>query len=196
MNLNNIFSKTLLSGLVFTLVLSLVSFDGFAQSQMSKSEKKQIKKELKNYRKNPEIYKKKKIKQKETVQSLEEEVESLKAELAEKELQLIKLENLIDELMTKLELALDDDLPSGTVYKVQMGYYQQLDLQSFNEQKRYLRAEDVNGAKRYTVGYFKTLEDAMQFANDIKQLGIEDAFVSQYIDGERNMNFDALKARR
>jgi len=35
--------------------------------------------------------------------------------------------------------------------------------------------------------------DAVQFSNDIKTLGISDAFVSQYIDGERNMEFDALK---
>jgi len=189
-------SKSISIALVFTFIITLIAVEGNAQSKMSRSEKKQIKKELRNYRKNPETYKKKKIKQKETVQNLEDEVESLKAELSEKDIQIVKLENLIDELMTKLETALDDDLPSGTVYKVQMGYYEQLNLSSFNEKKRYLRAEEIDGAKRYTVGYFNTVEEAMQFANDIKKLGIEDAFVSQYIDGERNMNFDALKMRR
>ncbi len=35
--------------------------------------------------------------------------------------------------------------------------------------------------------------DAVQFSNDIKALGISDAFVSQYVDGKRNMTFDALE---
>jgi len=35
--------------------------------------------------------------------------------------------------------------------------------------------------------------DAIQFSNDIKKLGIKDAFVSQYEDGVRNMTFDALE---
>lgn len=177
-------------------VFLVLSFDVAAQDKMSRSEKKAIKKELKNYRKNPEIYQKKKIKQKETVATLEDEVEKLNIELAEKELQIAKLNDLVDELMNKLEVALDDDTPDGTVYKVQMGYFQHLNLESFNGEKRYVRAEEIDGAKRYTIGYFKSLEDAMKFTNDIKKLGIEDAFVSQYINGRRNMSFDALKVRR
>jgi hypothetical protein len=107
-----------------------------------------------------------------------------------------KLENLVQELSEKLLEATDDKLPSGTVYKVQMGYFKQLNLQSFNGQNRYIKAEDVEGAKRYTVGFFQTVDEAMQFANDVKKLGIQDAFVTQYINGERNMTFDALKIRR
>jgi hypothetical protein len=81
----------------------------------------------------------------------------------------------------------------GTVYQVQMGYYQYLDLVSFNEKLKTIKAEEVDGAKRYVIGHFENVMDAIQFSNDIKKLGIKDAFVSQYEDGVRNMTFDALE---
>ena len=75
-----------------------------------------------------------------------------------------------------------------------MGYYQHLDLVSFNNRLKVVKAEEVDGAKRYVIGYFEDLMDAWQFASDIKQLGIDDAFVTKYDDGVRDMDFDALDA--
>lgn len=197
--MNKFRSSTIRISFFYTLLvfLSLTFFtsDGFSQS-LNKKEKKAIKKELRQYKKDPESYQKKQKKQKERTKELEEEVEMLSSRIAELSLENNNLEALVQELMDKLEEANEENLPDGTVYKVQMGYYQQLNLKSFNAQNRYIRAEEIDGAKRYSVGFFRTLEEAMQFANDVKKLGIQDAFVSQYIDGERNMSFDALKVKR
>ena len=65
---------------------------------------------------------------------------------------------------------------------------------AFNEKLKTIKAESVDGKKRYVIGHFDDLMDAVQFRNDIKSLGIDDAFVSQYKDGERVMGFDAMKA--
>jgi hypothetical protein len=85
------------------------------------------------------------------------------------------------------------ELPEGTVYQVQMGFYQYLDLVSFNDKLKTVRAEEIDGKKRYVIGHFDNLLDAVQFSNDIKRIGVSDAFVTEYIDGERNMNFDAYE---
>ena len=86
------------------------------------------------------------------------------------------------------------ELPAGIVYQVQMGYYQYLDLVSFNDKLKTIKAEEIGGAKRYVIGHFENVMDALQFSNDIKALGINDAFVSQYRNGVRNMDYDALEA--
>ena len=63
-----------------------------------------------------------------------------------------------------------------------------------NDKLKTIKAEEIGGAKRYVIGHFENVMDALQFSNDIKALGINDAFVSQYTNGVRNMDYDALEA--
>jgi TolA-binding protein len=182
------------------MLLALVLCASFTitYAQMSKEEKKAAKKEIKAYKKDPAQWIKMKEDHKKQVADLEAENEKLKEEIA-------KLEKEVEELIAKIE-ALNKKynnllqsmpstkLPTGTVYQVQMGYFQHLDLVSFNNKLKIVKAEEVNGAKRYVIGYFVDLMDAWQFAADIKQLGIDDAFVTKYDDGVRDMDFDALDA--
>ena len=185
---------------VFTLLL--VASINFAEAQtLSKQERKALKKEIKTYKKNPQKWVSMQNRHKSDIKTLNDEIALLKAQLAEME----KLRAEKNELASKLA-ALEaqyvnlkksmpsTQLPAGTVYQVQMGYYQYLDLVSFNNRLKTIKAEEVDGAKRYVIGYFENVMDALQFTNDMKKLGIEDAFVSQYNDGVRNMEYDALKA--
>ena len=181
--------------LVMCLVMSTVSLS--AQT-LTKQERKAIKKEIKSYKKNPEKWVALMSRHEQEIAALEAEIDKLKAELEEARmqnesmaLQFQQLELKYENLMASMPTT---DLPEGTVYQVQMGYYQELDLVSFNNKLKVVKAEEVDGAKRYVIGYFEDLMDAWQFASDIKALGIDDAFVTQYVDGERNMSFDALEA--
>jgi vacuolar-type H+-ATPase subunit I/STV1 len=167
-----------------------------AQS-LSKKERRALKKEIRVYKKNPEKWVKM---QNQHIAELSSEVASLKAKLAEIETLRAEKMDLADKLAAleaqyaKLKNSMPStQVPMGTVYQVQMGYYQYLDLVSFNEKLKTIKAEEVNGAKRYVIGHFENVMDAIQFSNDIKKLGIKDAFVSQYEDGVRNMTFDALE---
>ncbi|MDB4161416.1 hypothetical protein N9772_03520 [Bacteroidia bacterium] len=168
---------------------------------LSKNERKALKKEIKTYKKNPEKWVRMQKKHKTEVVNLNDEVIDLKAKLAEMD----KLRAEREELATELAIlkakyaSLESEMPStklpmGTVYQVQMGYYEYLDLASFNEKLKTIKAEDVDGKKRYVIGHFVNLMEAVQFRNDIKILGIDDAFVSQYKNGTRIMDFDAMKA--
>ncbi len=184
-------------GIICLLAFSL-SYTSVEAQTLTKQERKALKKEIKLYKKNPEKWVALMNKHDREVAELEAEVERLKEDLARLQKQNEELLAKIQDLNLKYNNLLasmpSTDLPTGTVYQVQMGYYQQLDLVSFNNKLKIVKAEEVDGAKRYVIGYFEDVLDAVQFAADIKALGITDAFVTQYIDGERNMDFDALEA--
>lgn len=73
----------------------------------------------------------------------------------------------------------------GTVYKVQIGLYKEFNINKYFEQPRYIGYEEVDGMNRYIISYFPDEEIAKNFVKDVRKMGIKDAFVSKYIDGER-----------
>ncbi|MBR9859860.1 hypothetical protein GYB22_03770 [bacterium] len=183
-------------------IVMMIVFAGsflFSQAQeLTRKEKRALKKEIRTYKKDPAKWVRMQDNHKKEVADLEAEKAALEEELAELKRKNDELIAKIEELNMKYNNLLQSmpttKLPDGTVYQVQMGYFQHLDLVSFNNKLKVVKAEEVDGAKRYVIGYFEDLMDAWQFASDIKQLGIDDAFVTKYIDGERDMKFDALKA--
>ena len=173
-------------------------FNNTVQAQeLTKTQKRALKKEIRTYKKNPEKWVKMLNKHDAKVKELNDEIAKLNAQLKASELAAEKLaEQLKLEQIRYVELEKTiptTKLPDGTVYQVQMGFYQYLDLVSFNDKLKTVRAEEIDGKKRYVIGHFENLLDAVQFSNDIKRIGVTDAFVTQYIDGERNMNFDAYE---
>lgn len=182
-------------------ILTCVFLLGINQAEaqtLSKSEKKALKKIIKTYKKDPEKWVQMQDRHtnevKELIQTVADLKEQLAAAKAEKQALADKLAALQAKYVALEKTIPSTKLPDGTVYQVQMGYYKYLDLMSFNEKLKTIKAEEVDGAKRYVIGHFNNMMDALQFSNDMKTLGIEDAFVTEYIDGERNMDFDALKS--
>ena len=163
--------------------------------QLTKTQKRALKKEIRTYKKNPEKWVKMQNQHQSKVKELSDEIARLNAQLKTAELnvdQLSKQLKLKQLSYEELEKTIPTtELPEGTVYQVQMGFYQYLDLVSFNDKLKTVRAEEIDGKKRYVIGHFENLLDAVQFSNDIKRIGVSDAFVTEYIDGKRNMNFDA-----
>lgn len=182
--------------LIFSSAILLTSFDADAQT-ISKKRKKELKKELRALKRDPARYDRMLKKNAAEKKELEDEITKLNATIASLKEQNDLLKLQIDELDKKYSKLLEEQvktvLPSGVAYQVQMGYFEYLNLVSFNEQLKTIKAEEVGGAKRYVIGHFINLEDAMQFRDDIRVLGIDDAFVTQYINGKRNMEFDAEK---
>jgi len=186
---------------IATVLLTLflvLSFTAAEAQSLSKKEKKTIKKEIKTYKKDPEKWVSMQNRHTRDVQDLSDEIIDLKLKLAaaniEKRALADKLATLEADYTSLKKSIPSTKLPAGTVYQVQMGYYQYLDLMSFNEKLKTIKAEEIDGAKRYIIGHFDDVMTALQFSNDIKALGVKDAFVSQYVDGVRNMKYDALKA--
>ena len=184
----------------FLIILVTLGFfinQSVQAQQLTKTQKRALKKEIRTYKKNPEKWVKMQNQHQDKVNELSDEIARLNAQLKTAELtseqlaEQLKLEQL---RYVELEKTIPStELPEGTVYQVQMGFYQYLDLVSFNDKLKTVRAEEIDGKKRYVIGHFDNLLDAVQFSNDIKRIGVSDAFVTEYIDGKRNMNFDAYE---
>ena len=184
----------------FLIILAILGFfinQSVQAQELTKTQKRALKKEIRTYKKNPEKWVKMQNQHQDKVKELSDEIAGLNAQLKTAELTSEQLaEQLKLEQLRYLELEKtipSTELPEGTVYQVQMGFYQYLDLVSFNDKLKTVRAEEIDGKKRYVIGHFDNLLDAVQFSNDIKRIGVSDAFVTEYIDGKRNMNFDAYK---
>ena len=191
--------------LAFVLLVSIffsANVCSFAQSTLTKPERKALKKEIKAYKKAPETFKNMKDKNKEKIEFLETEVEGLRAQLAREWKKVDSLNNVIAEAEKTIEefekAAVDSGkVPSqGTVYSVQIGNYKLLDLRTTFNANKGLRTENYTDANAYMIGNFINVSEAVEFVNNIKKLGITDAFVTQYIDGNRVMTFDATKGNQ
>lgn len=183
--------------LVILTTLGFLMSNSVQAQELTKTQRKALKKEIRTYKKNPEKWVKMQNKHQSKVNELTDEIARLNGQLKSAEMEREKLaEQLKLEKLRYVELEKTiptTELPEGTVYQVQMGFYQYLDLVSFNDKLKTVRAEEIDGKKRYVIGHFDNLLDAVQFSNDIKRIGVSDAFVTEYIDGERNMNFDAYE---
>jgi uncharacterized coiled-coil protein SlyX len=184
--------QTVLSVLLMTVFAGQIS----AQS-LSKAEKKRLKKEIKAYKKDPASYKKMMDRNRTTIQEQEEVITELTNQLDEQNKKIAALNDSLRSIRGRYEALMQKpsctEVPKGTVYAVQIGYFKELDLKAFNADPRMAKAEVIDGAKRYVIGYFKNPQDALNFRSDIQKLGISDAFVSQYVNGTRNKEYDALK---
>tara|TARA_Y100000385_G_C12755829_1_gene492992 strand:- start:1 stop:576 length:576 start_codon:yes stop_codon:yes gene_type:complete len=183
--------------LIILITLGFLMSNSVQAQELTKTQRKALKKEIRTYKKNPEKWVKMQNKHQSKVDELTDEIARLNGQLKSAEMAREKLaEQLKLEKLRYVELEKTiptTELPEGTVYQVQMGFYQYLDLVSFNDKLKTVRAEEIDGKKRYVIGHFDNLLDAVQFSNDIKRIGVSDAFVTEYIDGERNMNFDAYE---
>jgi TolA-binding protein len=183
--------------LIILITLGFLISNSVQAQELTKTQRKALKKEIRTYKKNPEKWVKMQNKHQSKVTELTDEIAILNGQLKSAEMEREKLaEQLKLEKLRYVELEKTiptTELPEGTVYQVQMGFYQYLDLVSFNDKLKTVRAEEIDGKKRYVIGHFDNLLDAVQFSNDIKRIGVSDAFVTEYIDGERNMNFDVYE---
>jgi TolA-binding protein len=195
--------KTIQNFIGLFSLMAMIAFTGTVNAQkLTRKEKKAIKKELRQLKKNPEKYVRQQERTQETIEELTDQVDSLQEQVVSLEAQKQGMQVQIDQLNIKYKNLLaemdrnkQDGIPPGVVYMVQIGYYEDISIPALDTEPKVVHVEQVAGAKRYVIGYFNDLDNAMRFADDIKLLGISDAFVSQYIDGDRNMEFDALEVK-
>lgn len=75
-----------------------------------------------------------------------------------------------------------DDFNKGVVHKVQIGAKRNPKLA--DHQNRGGFWEEVNGEKRYTLGHFRDLQEAENFKKSLIQLGLKEAYIFSYEDGQ------------
>ncbi len=169
--------------------------------QMSKKEEKEWKKRIKKLQ--PEQYKQVLDENK----SLTGQISSLRTELgdvddriAEKDEQVSSYQSQVADLRSELSKAQsraptqdvsntnssrnsDDD--TGVVFKVQIGAFTQKDLSKYMDKARNFSEEEEGGVRKYTIGVFRDYWEADTFKKYLREMGVKDAWIVSYRDGQR-----------
>jgi hypothetical protein len=166
-------------------------------AQLSKEEQKEWAKKLKSL--TPEQYKKlsdENLKLNADLNTLQQEEAKLKEELKAKEAEIaaLKAKDTIKPTVVTPQAnnssnasgANSSASASGIVYKVQVGAFKNKDLSKyFENNKNFSGDTDADGTKKYTLGAFTDYWEADNFKKYLREMGVEDAWIVAYKNGQR-----------
>ena len=189
----------------------LLSLTVPAQAQLSRKEKKAWKKQMKAL--DPEEFKNL-VEEKESLEgqlsSLNARVSSFDTKLNEKDQQLKQAQAELKDAQNQLEeakaslakLQQDESLDisgqntrvaKGVVFKVQIGAFKNKDLAKYFAQNGSFDGEVDNSLQQYTLGTFQDYWEADKFKKYLRDMGVKDAWIVSYKDGQRVPLKDVLE---
>ena len=191
----------------FCLALILTSTQSFAQ--LSKKEKKEWKKKAKEYAKNPANLKQltdDKQTADNTVTSLNQKVSQLQSSVSEKDSKIAELEDQLSQARGQLSAANAEltalkenpsnsmDFSKGVVFKVQIGAFKNKNLAKYFENNPNFGGEAKDSEpQKLTIGVFRDYWEADTFKKYMREMGVKDAWIVPYQDGQRVEIKDVLE---
>jgi len=191
----------------FCLALILTSTQSFAQ--LSKKEKKEWKKKAKEYAKNPVNLKQlteDKAAADNTVATLNQKLSQLQSSVSEKDSKIAELEGQLSEARGQLSAANAEltalkenpsnsmDFSKGVVFKVQIGAFKNKNLAKYFENNPNFGGEAKdNEPQKLTIGVFRDYWEADTFKKYMREMGVKDAWIVPYQDGQRVEIKDVLE---
>ncbi len=193
--------------LFFCLALIMASTQSFAQ--LSKKEKKEWKKKAKEYAKNPSNLKQL-TEDKQTadnsVASLNQKVSQLQSSMSDKDAKIANLEDQLSQLRGQLSAANAEltalkenpsnsmDFSKGIVFKVQIGAFKNKNLAKYFDNNPNFGGEAKdNEPQKLTIGIFRDYWEADTFKKYMREMGVKDAWIVPYQDGQRVEIKDVLE---
>jgi chromosome segregation ATPase len=194
--------------LLFCLALIFSTSQSFAQ--LSKKEKKEWKKKAKEYSKTPQNLKQL-IEDKQTadneVASLNQKVTQMQTSISDKDAKIAQLEDQLAQSRAQLSAATAEltqlkegpatnsmDFSKGVVFKVQIGAFKNKDLAKYFENNPNLGGEIKEGEpQKITIGIFRDYWEADTFKKYMREMGVKDAWIVPYRDGQRVEIKDVLE---
>lgn len=191
--------------LILIFCLAFLVYANASYAQLSKQEKKEWKKKAKEYSQNPAILKQlmedKQIAD-DQVATLSQKLDQLQAGIGNKDARIAELEDQLAQARSQVtaanaELAQAKENPSaavnpmdfsqGVVFKVQIGAFRNKDLAKYFENNPNFGGEtrEEDGAQRYTIGIFRDYWEADTFKKYMREMGVKDAWIVPYKDGQR-----------
>lgn len=186
---------------IFCLVLIFSGTQVFAQ--LSKAEKKEWKKKAKTYAKNPANLKQF-TEDKETsdgqAAALKTQVTKLNSTISDKDARITELEDQISRMRGELTSAKAElaqlkaappkvdptDYTSGVVFRVQIGAFKNKDLSKYFENNPNFGGEAAeSGEQKVTIGVFRDYWAADEFKKYLREMGVKDAWIVPFKDGQR-----------
>ena len=193
--------------LIFCVAI-IFSTQSFAQ--LSKKEKKEWKKKAKEYSKKPSDLKQL-IEDKQAadneVSALNRKTTELQGSIASKDTRIAELEDQLNQMRgqlsaTRAELAQLKEAPAatsmdfsrGVVFKVQIGAFKNKNLSKYFENNPNFGGEIKEGEpQKITIGIFRDYWEADTFKKYMREMGVKDAWIVPYKDGERVEMKDVLE---
>jgi hypothetical protein len=192
----------------FCLALIFSASQSFAQ--LSKKEKKEWKKKAKEYSKHPQNLKQL-IEDKDAatgqLSSLNQKLTDLQASVSDKDARIAELEDQLSRSRSELTAAKAElaqlkespvvnpmDFSKGVVFKVQIGAFKNKDLAKYFENNPNFGGEvKENEPQKITIGIFRDYWEADKFKKYMREMGVKDAWIVPYRDGERVEIKDVLE---
>jgi hypothetical protein len=195
---------------VIILCLALIFSGMQVFAQLSKQEKKEWKKKAKEYAKQPANLKEfTEAKQasdtdnaalKNQVSALNKQVSEKNARIAELEDQLSRTRSELSSANAELTRLKEDPAPTsmdfsrGVVFKVQIGSFKNKDLSKyFNNNPNFGGEAAEKGEQKFTIGIFRDYWEADKFKKYMREMGVKDAWIVPYKDGQRVEIKDVLE---
>jgi TolA-binding protein len=195
------------------LCLALLFAGTHTFAQLSKQEKKEWKKKAKSYSKAPADLKQfteDKQSAESQVTALNRRVSELQRSLSEKDARIAELEDQLSQMRGQLSAARAEiaqlkaspsaninpmDFSRGVVFKVQVGAFKNKDLSKYFDNNPNFGGEARdNEPQRVTIGIFRDYWEADQFKKYMREMGVKDAWIVPYRDGQRTEIKDVLDA--
>lgn len=195
---------------VVILCLALIFSGMQVFAQLSKKEKKEWKKKAKEYAKNPANLKNlteaKQVADTDN-SSLKGQVSTLNNQVSDKNARIAELEDQISKMRgeltsVKAELAQLKEAPptnsmdfsKGVVFKVQIGAFKNKDLSKYFENNPNFGGEATDkGEQKFTIGIFRDYWEADKFKKYMREMGVKDAWIVPFKDGQRVEIKDVLE---
>lgn len=183
--------KKLVKKVTFVGILFLFPFSAFLQEM----DNIDWEKKAEEYHDNPQKLKEKFASYEKQIKRLKEEKEAttkkLHGCLSEKSYLQYTMENIHQKYETGYTGPVDtgkinkqNPPPEGLVFRVQIGAFKKFDASSFFQGDMTLKLHQVGDLNRYQIGDFNSIEKAKTFAEDIRSMGIRDAWVFPLYNGK------------
>ena len=182
-------------------------------AQLSKQEKKEWKKKWKAYKADLEAFKtlvEENSSMKGQLNSAKGQVSSLESRFADKDAEISDLQTQVKRMESDVSSAkaaqrsaedqlaakpasTSGDWDKGVVFRVQIGAFEKRDMSEFNESNEEFNTEKADGLEKITLGNFRDYWKADKFKKDLRQMGVKDAWIVPFKDGQRVPIKDVLE---
>lgn len=196
-------------GIFLFLCLTLLIASTESLAQLSKKEKKEWKKKAKEFKKNPASLKQltedKQVADN-TVASQTTQISQLNASITEKDGKIARLEDELAQLRSQLASARAEleqlkatpvnsmDFSKGVVFKVQIGAFKNKNLAKYFDNNPNFGGEARDKEpQKLTIGIFRDYWEADTFKKYMREMGVKDAWIVPYRDGQRVEIKDVLE---
>lgn len=198
---------------VIIVCLALIFSGSQVFGQLSKAEKKEWKKKAKQYAKNPAALKdmtEAKQTADNNVTKLTGDMKQMQSQISDKNARIAELEDQISRMRSELTAANSElaalranppvnpmDFSKGVVFKVQVGAFKNKDLSKYFDNNPNFGGEaagkDAADPQRITIGIFRDYWEADKFKKYMRDMGVKDAWIVPYRDGQRVEIKDVLE---